>query len=72
MGTDLTTVPERHLYFSTMTSDGLAGKTEAFFRVGVTPRLELGFGYLAKQQTLRPLANYTFLTETAKRPALVC
>ena len=53
-----------------MTSDGLAGKTEAFFRVGVTPRLELGFGYLAKQQTLRPLANYTFLTETAKRPAL--
>ncbi|MDX1931747.1 MAG: hypothetical protein SFU56_04005 [Capsulimonadales bacterium] len=52
-----------------MHSDGLAGKTETFVRYGVTPRLEVGFGYLWKQSIVRPLATYTLLPETAARPA---
>lgn len=53
-----------------MHSDGLAGKTETFVRYGVTPRLEIGVGYLWKQSVARPLATYTFLRETPTRPAL--
>jgi hypothetical protein len=52
-----------------MHSEGLAGKTETFVRYGVTPRLELGFGYLWKQKIVRPLGTYTIVTETTERPA---
>lgn len=52
-----------------MYSDGLAGKTETFVRYGITPRLEVGFGYLWKQGITRPLGTYTVLTETPRRPA---
>lgn len=53
-----------------MYSEGLAGKGETFLRYGATPRLEVGFGYLAKQNTIRPLASYTFVPEANKRPSL--
>lgn len=53
-----------------MHSEGLAGRTETFLRYGITPRLEVGFGYLAKQGIARPLASYTFVTEKAARPSL--
>ena len=53
-----------------MHSPGLAGQTETFVRFGVTPRLELGFGYLWKQGIARPLATYNLVPETATRPAL--
>jgi hypothetical protein len=52
-----------------MYSDGLAGKTETFLRYGVSPRLELGFGYLWKQGIARPLGTYTLVTENDARPA---
>ena len=52
-----------------MHSEGLAGKTETFVRAGITPRLELGFGYLWKQSIVRPLATYALVTETQERPA---
>lgn len=58
------------MFLSLMHSEGLAGETEAFVRYGVNSRLEVGFGYLNKQQTVRPLASYTLLRETATRPAL--
>lgn len=53
-----------------MHSEGLAGGTETFLRYGVTPRLEVGFGHLARQNTVRPLASYTLAPETAGRPSL--
>lgn len=52
-----------------MHSEGLAGKTETFVRYGLTPRLEVGFGYLWKQGIVRPLGTYTLVTETVQRPA---
>ena len=61
---------EGHLFLSAMHSEGLAGRTETFLRYGVTPRLEVGFGHLAKQNTIRPLASYTLVPETAERPSL--
>ncbi len=53
-----------------MHSEGLAGKTETFVRYGLTGRLEVGFGYLWKQNIIRPLATYTLMPETRERPAL--
>ena len=64
------TVRQGHVFFSTMHSEGLAGKTETFLRVGVTPRLEAGFGYLHHQGIARPLASYTLVTESAARPSV--
>ena len=52
-----------------MHSEGLAGKTETFVRLGITSRLEMGFGYLWKQGIVRPLGTYTLVTETEERPA---
>lgn len=53
-----------------MHSEGLAGVTETFLRYGVNERLEVGFGYLWKQDVVRPLASYTLLTEKEKRPSV--
>jgi hypothetical protein len=53
-----------------MHSEGLAGKTETFLRYGVTRRFEAGFGYLWKQNIVRPLASYTLLLENRERPSL--
>ncbi len=58
------------MFLSTLHSEGLAGRTETFVRYGVTPRLELGFGFLAKQGIARPLLSYTLVTENAARPSL--
>ena len=52
-----------------MQSEALAGKTETFLRYGVSPRLELGVGYLWKQKIARPLGTYALVTETEARPA---
>jgi hypothetical protein len=64
------TLPKGHLFLSTMHSPRLAGKTETFLRYGATPRLEVGFGYLWRQNVVRPLASYTLLPERRYRPAL--
>jgi hypothetical protein len=64
------TVREGHLFISTMSSKGLAGVTETFVRYGVTPRLELGFGYLWRQGYVRPLTSYSLIPETAAQPSL--
>ena len=64
------TIPKGQLFFSTMHSEGLAGKTETFVRYGVTRRLEAGFGYLWKQGVVRPLASYALVEEKKKRPSL--
>lgn len=53
-----------------MHSKGLAGETEIFVRYGVTDRLELGLGYLRKQDIVRPLVSYVLVPETADRPSL--
>ena len=53
-----------------MHSEGLAGRTETFVRYGISPRLEAGFGYLAKQEIARPLVSYTLVTESPARPSL--
>ena len=53
-----------------MHSEGLAGTTETFLRYGVTPRFEVGLGYLAEQNTIRPLASYTLVPETPGRPSV--
>ncbi|MCC6403544.1 MAG: hypothetical protein IT207_05995 [Fimbriimonadaceae bacterium] len=53
-----------------MHSKGLAGETEIFVRYGVTDRLELGLGYLRKQNIVRPLVSYVLVPETAARPSL--
>ena len=53
-----------------MHSEGLAGKTETFVRYGVSERMELGFGYLWKQDIVRPLASYTVMKEKGDRPSL--
>jgi hypothetical protein len=65
-----TTVNERHLFFSTMYSKGLAGETETFLRYGATPRLAVGAGFLHKQGIVRPLLSYTLVPEAAARPSL--
>lgn len=53
-----------------MSSQGLAGETETFVRVGITDRFEAGFGYLWRPKVVRPLASYTLLWETERRPSL--
>lgn len=53
-----------------MHSKGLAGETEIFVRYGVTDRLELGFGYLRKQDIVRPLVSYVLVPENRTRPSL--
>lgn len=53
-----------------MYSQGLAGRTETFVRYGFTRRFEAGFGYLWKQDIVRPLASYAFLEEKKDRPSL--
>lgn len=52
-----------------MHSKGLAGETEIFARYGVTDRLELGFGYLRKQDIVRPLVSPVLVRETRTRPS---
>jgi hypothetical protein len=64
------TLPEGHLFLSTMHSPRLAGRTETFLRYGVSSRLEVGFGYLWRQSVVRPLCSYTLLPERGNRPAL--
>lgn len=59
-----------HLLVTTMHSRRLAGETETFVRYGASERLELGFGYLWKQGEFRPLASYTLVTESSRRPSL--
>lgn len=63
-------MPKGALFVSTMTSSGLAGRTETFVRYGLTRRLEVGFGYLWDPGIVRPLASYTLLPETRDRPSL--
>ncbi|MGI8925004.1 MAG: hypothetical protein ACR2HJ_13425 [Fimbriimonadales bacterium] len=53
-----------------MHSEGLAGKTEIFLRYGVDERLEVGMGYLKKQEIVRPLISYVLSPEKRGRPSL--
>jgi hypothetical protein len=61
---------ERRLVFSSLTSDGIEGGTQTFFRMGVTQRLELGVAYQWNTQTVRPLANYRLVQQDETWPSI--
>jgi hypothetical protein len=55
---------------SSLHAEKLRFPDQTFFQYGVTDRFQVGLGYLWKGSVTRPLANYTFFTETSSRPAL--
>lgn len=58
------------MFVSHFHAERLPIKDQTFLRYGVTDRLEVGIGYLWDKQVVRPLANYTLITERTKRPSL--
>lgn len=58
------------LFVSHFRAEKLPIKNQTFLRYEVTDRLELGIGYLWDKQVVRPLANYTLMTERTKRLSL--
>ncbi|MCW5939852.1 MAG: hypothetical protein KF884_10970 [Fimbriimonadaceae bacterium] len=59
-----------YLFLSGMHSKGLAGETEVFARYGITNRLEIGIGYLRKQNIVRPLGSYVLSPEKPDLPSI--